>query len=54
MQCGAKRFVVRFYDGEIERTEKVTARTPALARKVIRANCGEHITIHTVKSEQNK
>ncbi|HLQ74163.1 MAG TPA: hypothetical protein VK125_08025 [Bacillota bacterium] len=51
MQCGAKRFIVTFSDEGTIRKKSVIARTPALARRVIRSTCGEHVTISTVKNE---
>lgn len=48
MRCGARRYEAVFVMEEEEKTKTVIARSPAEARKTLRANYGEEIYIKSV------
>lgn len=48
MRCGAQRYWAEFYLDHEKKRKIVTARTPAEARKILRAKYGEAIQITSV------
>lgn len=52
MQCGAKCFIIEITENDKSRQERVIARTPAKARKVIRNKLGHEIDIVSVTEEK--
>lgn len=52
MQCGAKCFIIEIAEKGKSRQERVIARTPAKARKVIRNKLGEEVDIVSVIEEK--
>lgn len=49
MVCGSKCFVIEFEKGGKRKSERVIARTPAKARKVLRRKMGTNSNIISVK-----
>lgn len=51
MKCGAKCFIVTLEKDGVTKHDRVTARTTAAARKIIRRTYGNAIEIISVRAE---